>query len=150
MQNKKKILAEKTINYYKGNLKNKTIAVWGLSFKPRTDDMREAPSITIIDELKKAGAKIRVHDPVAMDNAKEIIGEENVEYFKDKYKCLKNTDALLLVTEWMEYRTPDLMLMSELMNKKLIIDGRNQFTTEDMEQYGFEYSAIGYGMKIAK
>lgn len=124
------------------DLRNKNIAVWGLSFKPNTDDMREAPSVTVINLLLNCGAKVTVYDPVATDEAKKIFGEK-ITYGKNKYDCVKDADALILITEWMQFRTPDLDKMKKLMKKPLIIDGRNIFTPETMRKAGFTYVSIG-------
>jgi UDPglucose 6-dehydrogenase len=125
-----------------GSLKGKTIAVWGLSFKPRTDDMREAPSIPLIEALLTAGAKVRAYDPEATDVAKGIFGKR-VTYATSNYDALKNADALAIVTEWNEFRRPDFARMRELMRAPIVFDGRNLFTPSQMKQNGFSYYSIG-------
>lgn len=123
------------------NPKGKTIAVWGLAFKPNTDDIREAPSITLINELQKLGAKIRAFDPVAEKTAKKIL--KDVYYAKDPYDALKDSDALLIVTEWDEFRDPDFGNMKKLLKKPLIFDGRNIYDPNEMKKLGFRYFGIG-------
>ena len=125
-----------------GSLKGKTIAVWGLAFKPRTDDMREAPSIPLIEALLTAGAKVRAYDPEATDVAKGIFGKR-VTYAASNYDALKNADALAIVTEWNEFRRPDFARMRELMRAPIVFDGRNLFTPSQMKQNGFSYYSIG-------
>ena len=124
------------------DLAGKTFAVWGLAFKPKTNDMRMAPSITIIDELLKKGAKIRAFDPKAMETAYNIWGGK-IYYAKNSYDTLENADAMLLLTEWNEFRRPDLEKMRFLMKNPIIFDGRNQYDPERMSQRGFEYYCIG-------
>jgi len=125
-----------------GSLKGKTIAVWGLSFKPRTDDMREAPSIPLIEALLAAGATVRAYDPEATDVAKGIFGKR-ITYGRSNYDALKDADALAIVTEWNEFRRPDFARMRELMRAPIIFDGRNLFTPSQMKQHGFSYYSIG-------
>jgi UDPglucose 6-dehydrogenase len=126
------------------DLSGKRIAVWGLSFKPQTDDMREAPSIVIIDALVKAGAEVHAYDPVAIKEVDRYI-HHPVTYAKDEYKALEQADALLLLTEWREFRLPDWERVSELMNRKLIFDGRNIYNAAELREFGFEYHCIGVG-----
>jgi UDPglucose 6-dehydrogenase len=140
----KTVLAKKVLAYFGPNLNGKTFAVWGLAFKPRTDDMREAPALTIIDILRKAGATIKCHDPVAIPNAQKLLGTEQITYLEDKYACVKDADALLLITEWMEYLTPDLYYLKDLLREPVIFDGRNQWVDEGLREKGFKYWAIGY------
>ncbi len=135
--------AEKIRQHFSGDVKGKTFAVWGLSFKPQTDDMREAPAIDIIDDLRKSGAKFRAHDPVAMEVAKSIIGEKNVEYMTNYYDALEGADALLLLTEWNQFRRPDYDRMKSLLKRPLIFDGRNQYDPAKMKELGFTYYCIG-------
>jgi UDPglucose 6-dehydrogenase len=123
-------------------LEGKTIAIWGLAFKPRTDDMREAPSIVIISQLLEAGAKVRVNDPVAIKEAEKVFGGR-IEYNANEYEILKDADALVIVTEWNEYRNPDFERIAELLAKPVIFDGRNLYEPRRMKQIGFEYFAIG-------
>lgn len=137
----KEILFHKLKKYHH-NLSGKKIALWGLSFKPETDDMREAPSLVIIDLLKKAGAMISVYDPVAMHECKKRIGDI-VVYAKDMYESVKNADALLLVTEWKEFRLPVWEEIRKLMNGNLILDGRNIYDPHEMSNLGFQYEGVG-------
>jgi UDPglucose 6-dehydrogenase len=125
-----------------GSLKGKTIALWGLSFKPRTDDMREAPSIPLIESLLAAGAKVRAYDPEATGVAKGIFGKR-IMYAANNYDALKNADALAIVTEWNEFRRPDFARMRTLMREPIVFDGRNLFTPGQMKQNGFRYYSIG-------
>lgn len=124
-----------------GNLKDKKIAVWGLSFKPKTDDMREAPSIAIITQLQQFGAKIRVFDPVAQKEAKKLL--KDVEYAKDPYDAIKDCDALVIVTEWDEFRELDKHKIKTLLKKPNIFDGRNIYEPEEMKKLGFNYFGVG-------
>lgn len=141
-QLQKAILFHKLSGYYKDNLKGKTIALWGLAFKPQTDDMREAPSLVIIDLLLKAGASVRVFDPVAMDECRRRIGD-SVTYCRDMYEAADNADALLLLTEWNQFRLPSLQVLHKLMNNPVIFDGRNIYDKEELNDAGFEYFKIG-------
>jgi len=138
----KGILFDKLSDYYNGDLSGRTVALWGLSFKPKTDDMREAPSIVLVNKLLESGVKVKVYDPVAMEEAKRIFGEK-VEYSKDMYDAALDTDAILLVTEWNEFRVPSWSVISKLVRKPLIIDGRNIYNTKDISNAGFEYLCIG-------
>lgn len=122
------------------NLENKKIAIWGLSFKPKTDDMREAPSLVVIEQLKNEYAKVSGFDPVAMDNAKQLT---DIEFVDNMYDALKDADALLILTEWDDFRTPDFEKMKQLMKGNIIIDGRNIYEREDIEELGFKYHAVG-------
>jgi len=124
------------------SLKDKTIAIWGLSFKPRTDDMREAPSIVIINSLLEMGARICVHDPVAIKEAKKVFADR-ISYSSNQYDILNGADALAIVTEWNEYRNPDFDRILSLLNKPVIFDGRNLYDPRRMKFIGFEYFAIG-------
>lgn len=123
-------------------LAGKIIGVWGLSFKPRTDDMREAPSITIIDKLLDAGAKIKAHDPEAMNEARKIFGSR-IEYIQDNYEVVKGADALAVITEWNEFRRPNFEKMKNLMKSPVIFDGRNIYDSHEMRSMGFIYYGIG-------
>lgn len=125
------------------NLRNKTIAIWGLSFKPGTDDMREAPSLYILDALSKEGCKIKVYDPIAMDETKRRLGNLDLEYSKDEYEVVENADALLLLTEWKEFRLPKWNRVKEKMNKLVLLDGRNIYDGNEMRKLGFYYEGIG-------
>lgn len=141
-QKQKELLAEKVIKRFKKNLKDKTIAVWGLSFKPNTDDMREAPSITIINALLKYGATIKAYDPVATTSAKKVF-KDTIHYAKDNYALLKGADALTVITEWNEFRRPNFEKMLKLMKSPIIFDGRNIYSPQKLRAMGFEYYGIG-------
>ncbi|MBC8297016.1 MAG: UDP-glucose/GDP-mannose dehydrogenase family protein [Pelagibacterales bacterium] len=141
--NQKKILFKKVVSHFGENLKNKKIAIWGLSFKPETDDMREAPSIPLINSLIEAGAVVNAYDPQAINEAKFYLKGLDVKYFDNKYNALENVDALILVTEWKEFRSPDFKRILNLMNTNVFIDGRNQFNYDQMKEQGFNYSQIG-------
>lgn len=133
---------EKIINYFNGNISGKHFAVWGLSFKPNTDDMREAPSITIIKKLLEAGASVTAFDPVAMDSAKFYLNEL-ISYSENEYDSLKDADALLILTEWNEFRNPDFDKIKSLLKEPLIFDGRNVYDLDDMKEKDFTYFSIG-------
>ncbi|WP_345979950.1 UDP-glucose/GDP-mannose dehydrogenase family protein [Sulfurimonas sp. HSL3-2] len=141
----KKVISDKVIKRFGENLDGKIFAVWGLSFKPETDDMREASSITIINELTRRGAKIVAYDPKARHEAESFYlkGNENVSYVDAKYDALKDADAMILVTEWQEFRSPDFDEMKRLLKNPVFFDGRNQFNKEKMNKEGFEYFQIG-------
>ena len=146
----KSVLFEKLSRYYDGDLKGKTIALWGLSFKPNTDDVREATSLVLIDLLLKAGANIRVFDPIAMEEAdkalKRTMSENdvaNISYARDIYDAVLDTDALLLITEWKEFRMPNWTVIKRSMNKPYVIDGRNIYDADELKSNGFDYEAIG-------
>ena len=142
-EKQKSILFHKLQAAYNGeSLKGKTIALWGLSFTPETDDMRESTALVIIKLLKEAGCTIRAFDPVAMDECRRRVGD-NVIYCRDKYEAVFHADALLLLTEWKEFRLPSWDVVGSAMNKKLIIDGRNIFDPEELAEAGFEYHCIG-------
>ncbi len=140
--NQKSVLFNKLSRYYGGDLNGKTIAIWGLAFKPETDDMREATSIVTIKLLLDAGCKVKVYDPVAMKECRRIIGDV-VEYATDMYDATLDADALLLVTEWKQFRLPSWGVLHKSMTKPLIIDGRNIYDTAEVEKGGFEYFCIG-------
>ncbi len=129
-------------NYFKGSLKGKTIAMWGLAFKPHTDDIREAPALYNIDALVAEGAKVKVHDPEAMSNVKKLIGDK-VEYFDTPYETLQDADALFIATEWPEFRTPDFEKVNSLLKNKVIFDGRNLYDLDQMKELGYTYYSIG-------
>ncbi|MCD8167537.1 MAG: UDP-glucose/GDP-mannose dehydrogenase family protein, partial [Bacteroides sp.] len=141
-EKQKTILFEKLNKFYSGNLKGKTITLWGLAFKPETDDMREATSLVTINLLLNAGCTVRVYDPVAMEECQRRIGDK-VEYAKDMYDATLNSHALLVVTEWKQFRLPSWGAIKKLMDKPLIIDGRNIYDAEEVKSQGFEYFCIG-------
>jgi UDPglucose 6-dehydrogenase len=134
---------EKIIMHFNNDIKSKTFAVWGLSFKPQTDDMREAPSIDIINKLREMGAHVKAHDPIAMGTAKTVLGTKDIEYITNYYDTLKNADALLLLTEWHQFRKPDFEKMKTLMKNPVIFDGRNQYEPSVMKEKGFVYFCFG-------
>ncbi|MCF8332463.1 MAG: UDP-glucose/GDP-mannose dehydrogenase family protein [Bacteroidales bacterium] len=141
-EDQKTILFRKLMDHYNGDIKGKKIAMWGLSFKPKTDDMREAPALNLIDKITEAGATIKAYDPVAMDEAKRRVGDK-IEYAKDQYDALLDADALLLVTEWMDFRYPNFNAIKRLMKEPPILDGRNIYDRLEMKKYGFYYTGIG-------
>lgn len=138
----KSVLTKKLRKYYKGELEGKTFAVWGLAFKPNTDDIREAPALVIMDELLAAGANIRAYDPEAMDHVQEIYGDR-VHFCGDMYEALINADALLVLTEWGEFRNPEYEKMAGLLSEMVIFDGRNVYDLDQMKAEGFHYVSIG-------
>jgi UDPglucose 6-dehydrogenase len=138
----KRRLYEKMVGHYNGSLKGRTFGVWGLAFKPRTDDMREAPSIGLIEELLSQGCTVKVHDPEAMDVARAIFGDR-ISYHRQNYETLEGADALLIVTEWNEFRRPDFDRIKRLLKEPVIFDGRNLWEPKAMLQQGFSYFPIG-------
>ena len=136
------LFIEKILNYFNNDIEGKTIAVWGLAFKPKTDDMREAPAITIINKLLEQGVKVKAYDPKAFDLAKTIFGNK-IEYSDSAYSAIEGADALLLLTEWNEFRRPDSERIKQLMNEPVIFDGRNQYNGERLIEKGFVYHRIG-------
>lgn len=141
-QDQKSVLYNKIMHYFKGDVKGKTVAVWGLSFKPQTDDMREAPSVVIIKKLLDAGAVVKAYDPIAMKEAKHQLGD-TITYVEDQYEALIDADCLALVTEWPEFRFPNFKIMKKLMKNMAVFDGRNIFEPEDMKNKGIDYYCIG-------
>jgi len=139
----KKVLVPAVRKFFDNKLEGKTLSIWGLSFKPKTDDMREAPSRIIIEELHKLGVTLLAHDPVAMDEARRLKLDDMVTLCEDNYEALKNSDGLILVTEWLEYREPDFERMKKLMNTPVIFDGRNIFNPDKIRKAGFDYFCIG-------
>ena len=138
----KTVMVEKMRNYYSDGLKGKKIAIWGLAFKPETDDIREAPSLYIIDELLKDGAEVSVFDPEAMHHVEKLKGNA-VTFGGNQYNILQDADALMIVTEWSVFRTPDFDRMSSLMKSKVIFDGRNLYDLQKMIDCGYYYNSIG-------
>ena len=138
----KSVMADKVKKHFGENLEDKTFAMWGLSFKPKTDDMREAPSIVIAQQLMALGAKIQAFDPVAMEEAKRDLGD-TITYCKDEYDALIEADALLLVTEWPEFRIPNFNVVAKLLKNKVVFDGRNIYDREELRELGFHYYGIG-------
>ncbi|HSO85395.1 MAG TPA: UDP-glucose/GDP-mannose dehydrogenase family protein [Draconibacterium sp.] len=144
----KSVLFSKIQYHFEGNLKGKKFALWGLAFKPKTDDMREAPSLVIIEKLLEAGATVVAYDPVAMEEGKRILGDK-IEMAKDEYEACIDADALILVTEWSEFRSPNFKVLQKLLKNKLIFDGRNIYDPAEMAEFGFSYYAIGRKPVIA-
>jgi UDPglucose 6-dehydrogenase len=138
----KRVLVQKVRRHYGSVLKEKTLAIWGLAFKPRTDDIREAPALTLIDALLDDGAQLRVHDPEAMRNVRELYGDRLV-YCDRPYGALEGADGLVIVTEWQEFRNPDFEVMRRLLRDPVIFDGRNLYELRTVAAYGFTYYAIG-------
>ncbi len=138
----RELFINKIISRFGTNLNGKTFGIWGLAFKPHTNDMREAPSITIIEALQNMGAKIQVFDPKAYDCADSIFGN-TIQYCNNAYEALQNADAMVLVTEWNEFRNPDFSKIKSLLKNPIIFDGRNQYDPNKMKELGFEYSYIG-------
>ena len=143
-EKQKSVLYEKLVKAFGSEeaLKGKTIAMWGLSFKPETDDMRESTALVMIGKLLDAGCQVRAYDPIAMNECKRRIGDK-VTYCRDMYDCVLDADALLLLTEWKEFRLPGWGVIGKAMKQKLVIDGRNIFDTEELDENGFEYHCIG-------
>ena len=141
-EKQKSILFNKLMKHYNGDIKDKTIAMWGLAFKPETDDMREAPALVLIDKIIEAGAKVKVYDPIAIPECKRRIGDK-VTYCKDMYDAAVDVDALMLVTEWKEFRMPSLDVLTKTMTSKVIIDGRNIYDANEMKENEFVYYKIG-------
>ena len=141
-QQQKTVIIPRLKAYFNNDLKGKKIALWGLAFKPNTDDIREAPALYLIEELITAGAEVTAFDPEAMSNVKKLIGDK-ITYSLNQYDALNHADALVIATEWSEFRTPDFEKMAEKMNAKVIFDGRNLYALEDMESTGFYYASIG-------
>ena len=141
----KLVIAQKVVRKFGEDLSGKTFALWGLAFKPGTDDMREAPSIYVVNELVKRGARVKAYDPKAIEEAKEFYLKdvEEISYFESKYEALKDADALILLTEWKEFRSPDFEEIERQLKSSIIFDGRNQYNAFNLEDNGFEYFQIG-------
>lgn len=141
-ETQKSILYKKLLEYYQNDLKGKKVAIWGLAFKPETDDMREATALVMIQKLIEAGCKVKVYDPIAINECKRRIGN-TVEYATDMYDAVLNADALLLLTEWKQFRMPSWGVVKKTMNQAVLIDGRNIYDEQDMKEIGFDYMCIG-------
>ncbi|MDX5324658.1 MAG: UDP-glucose/GDP-mannose dehydrogenase family protein [Bacteroidota bacterium] len=141
-QDQKSVLFQKVMKHYGGDIKGKTFGMWGLAFKPQTDDMREAPSLVLIEKLLAEGARVKVYDPVAIKEARHILGSK-VEYSADEYDAVRDADALLLVTEWAEFRSPDFDKIQKNMKGSVIFDGRNIYNGAELKESGFHYYGIG-------
>jgi UDPglucose 6-dehydrogenase len=135
-------IVPKIVKYFNGSLKGVKLALWGLAFKPDTDDIREAPALYIIAELLKAGAEIRAYDPEAMENVKVLLGDK-VDFYNDSYDALDGADALVIATEWAQFRTPNFNKISEKLKNKTIFDGRNLYDLTEMEELGYYYESVG-------
>ena len=141
-ENQKSVLFEKLFNRFQGDIAGKTFAIWGLAFKPNTNDMREAPSLIIIEKILNTGGKVKAFDPIAVSEAKHIIGN-TIEYSMNEYDALENSDALLIITEWSEFKSPNFEKVRSTLINPLIFDGRNIYDTKEMNRLGFEYYGIG-------
>lgn len=141
-EKQKSIVFDKLNAAFNGNLKGKTVAVWGLAFKPETDDMREAPALVVIEKLLEAGATVKAFDPVAMAECKRRIGD-TVTYCKDMYEAVIDADAVALLTEWKQFRMPSWAIIHKAMNNYIVVDGRNIYDSEELQELGFIYSRIG-------
>lgn len=138
----KSVMFHKVLKHFDGNIKDKVIALWGLSFKPQTDDMREAPALVLVEKFLEAGAKVKAYDPVAMHEAKRILGE-TIEYSEDQYEALIDADCLVLVTEWPEFKFPNFNIIRRLLKRPVVFDGRNIYELAEMKRKGFSYYCIG-------
>jgi len=138
----KSVLFNKVMKYFNGDIKGKTIAMWGLSFKPQTDDMREAPSLVLIKKFLEAGASVKAYDPVAMHEAKRILGD-SIEFVEDQYEALIDADCMTMVTEWPEFKFPNFNIIRKLLKQPVVFDGRNIYDAAEMKRKGFEYFCIG-------
>ncbi len=143
----KLVLFNKIMNYYKGDVKGKTIALWGLSFKPQTDDMREAPSLYIVKNLLQAGAIVKAYDPIAINEAKHHFGD-TISYCEDQYETLIDADCLAILTEWPEFKFPNLKIVQKLLTNPVIFDGRNIYDKDEMKANGFDYFCIGINTSL--
>ena len=142
----KEVLFNKILNHYNGNISGKHFAMWGLSFKPNTDDMREAPSVVLIEKILAAGGTVSAYDPVASEEAKHQL-QDRITYASSEYEALKGADALLLVTEWAEFRVPDFDVIKSELSHPVLFDGRNVYSPEAMSERGFDYYCIGINTK---
>src|SRR5262249_62249606 len=143
-EEQKQVLVQKVRRHFGAGLAGKTLAVWGLAFKPRTDDIREAPALAFIDAMLAGGARVRVHDPEALANVRAIFGDQ-LTYCDRPYGALEGADALVIVTEWQEFRNPDFEVIRRLLRAPVIFDGRNLYEPRQMDKLGFTYYAIGRG-----
>jgi UDPglucose 6-dehydrogenase len=138
----KEVLFSKINDHFKGKLKGLVFAIWGLAFKPRTDDIREAPALVLIDSLLNAGARVQVHDPEAMPNVKALYGDK-ITYCNKPYDALQGANALAIVTEWQEFRNPNFQFMAGILKENVIFDGRNLYEPKILSSLGFSYYSIG-------
>jgi UDPglucose 6-dehydrogenase len=146
-ESQKLSMIPKVKKYFGGNLKGKKFALWGLAFKPNTDDIREAPALDMIDALLKEGASVCAYDPEAMNNVKNLLGDK-VGYAENQYDCLHDCDALIIATEWNEFRTPNFLKIVTALKNKVIFDGRNLFETNAIKELGFYYESVGRAIAI--
>ena len=144
-ESQKSVVFEKLLKAFDGKLEGKTIALWGLAFKPETDDMREAPALVVINKLIKAGAKVNVYDPVAMNECKRRIGDV-VTYCEDMYEAVINSDALALITEWKQFRIPSWKVVKKAMRGNIVVDGRNIYDIQEMKALLINYYCVGKTM----
>ena len=143
MNNRQKdVVFQKVRHHCNGEIKGKTVAVWGLSFKPETDDVREAPSLTLVKSLREEGVSVRAYDPAAMEEARHWLND-SIYYATDIYDAADGADALIVPTEWKEFRLPNWNILKKIMRNYLVIDGRNIYNQEELATYGFVYSGIG-------
>ena len=147
-RHQKRVLYEKINKFFDGNLLYRKIALWGLAFKPNTDDVREAPSTALIDALCNAGAQVRAYDPLASGEARKIEGMKGIELAESAEEALRGADALAIVTEWQEFRSPDFERMKQLLKQPVIFDGRNLYDPDFVKREGFQYFAIGRGDRV--
>jgi UDPglucose 6-dehydrogenase len=141
-ERQKHVLAERIVSHFGGTLSGRRIGVWGLAFKPETDDIREAPALVLIEDLTRAGARVVAHDPVAIDNVREKLGDR-IDYASDAYDAAKDADALALVTEWHAFRRPDFARLKSVMRSPALFDGRNVWIPDEVRSFGFHYAGIG-------
>jgi len=144
----KSVMGKKVLRYFDDDIAGKKIAMWGLAFKPQTDDIREAPALEVARVLREKRAVLAVHDPEALENTRAELGNDSISYHTDSYDTLDGADALIIMTEWKEYRTPDWERINDLMSSPVVFDGRNLYDPEDMKELGFRYFGIGYGEKV--
>jgi UDPglucose 6-dehydrogenase len=141
-EDQKSVMFRKVLKHFNGNLQGKKIGLWGLSFKPLTDDMREAPSLVLIKKFLESGAKVRAYDPVAMNESKRILGDK-IEYADEQYEALTDADCLVLATEWPEFKFPDFNIIRKKLKNPVVFDGRNIYDPSEMKKKGFIYFCIG-------
>lgn len=141
-ERQKEVLFTKIMKHYGGHIRGKHFGMWGLSFKPATDDMREAPSLVLIDKLLEAGATVCAFDPVAMDEARRRIGDR-IGYARNMYEALQGADAMIVVTEWQEFKVPKFTYIEKALREKIIFDGRNIYSPDQMKEFGYVYYGIG-------
>lgn len=146
----KRVIVDKVIQHFGDDLTGKCFAIWGLAFKPETDDVREAPSLVIINELRNRGATIQAYDPEAIDTSRAELGDTNIEYVSDSYAAIADADALIVVTEWREFKQPDFRRLSKTLKSGIIFDGRNIYNPERVANYGLKYEGIGRSSSLFK